>query len=331
MKVKIIFLTLLFFLLSGCDQSTSPYDTYTHSGLGIFAAALTKDGNQALVSTVDLGVQLWDLDNKKLRFQLTHADKNTDIVVMDIAKEAPIAITLDANSMVVWDTRTGKSFRHLKLNAYPTSVTLSKTGKYALIGFANYKAQLIDLTQGEIIKTFQHADIVNAVALSDNGQYAVIGSDDTAVRVWDLNTGEMKYQWFHPKNVTHVNISPDNRYLLSVSSQKKTWIHDLKTGQLVTELDLAPKYNVFRTPPPSVSASKFTKDGKTLITGHPPKMIRTWDIQTGKLLKEYIIPQRSIWKPTSSVVLALSLSLDERFIIAETSNGMGYKFDRLRK
>ncbi len=319
-------LFILVFILLGCDQGIKPSRTFTHSGLGIVAAAISKNSEQALVSTVDLGVQFWDLQANKLKFKLKHHGYDQDILAIALAKDSPIAVSLSANAMAVWDTKTGQAYRYLEIKEKPTSLALSKTGKYALIGFTDYSAQLIDVVNGNILRNFKHADTVTTVELSDDNKLAMIGSDDTAVRIWELNTGNMLYQWFHPSKVNHIKSSPNNQYLLNASSQSKAWIHDLKTGKIVSELQLAPKYNIFRILPSSITASLFTNDSKTIITGHPPRSIKIWDVQTGHLKKEITISSRSYWRPGASVTLALGLNEHEKILTAETSNGLAYQF-----
>lgn len=315
---------ILIFCLFGCDRSPSPSNTITHSGLGLGSAALSEDGSSALVATIDLGVQYWDLPNNKLNFKINHHN-DEPIIALDIALQTPIGVSLSSDSLAVWDLNDGTAYRFLSLDSTPTTVKISKTGKYALVGFVNNRAKLIDLTKGKVLRTFEHADIVNAVALSPKQDLAVIGSDDTAVRVWDLNSGEMKHQWFHPAKVTHLNTSPDNRYLLSHSAQHKTWIHDLQSGLLVSEINIKPK-SFFRSLAPSVTTSLFSKNSQLVFTGHPPNLIKVWEVRTGILKKTIQLPKRSVWQPSATLPLDMAFNEDESTLTIETSNGQAYQY-----
>lgn len=321
-----ILVACLLFALAGCKDS-KPVNTWTHSNQGSFDAAITVDGKKALIATLDRGTQFWDLSNKKTLYTFSHtANKKTLHRIVRVAQTASIAITADDETIAIWDTETGESKAYWKLPAVPLDIDLSKDGRFALIGFNDNKARIIDMTTGTAWKTFEHADEVNTVALSHDEQYALIGSDDTAARLWNLNTGEMSQQWFMPYKITHVAISPNNQYALISSSQNNSEIRNIQTGKKICDITLRkPWLPKFIRAPLSISTALFSQDSQKLYTGSPPRNIRQWDVQSGKLEKEWVIPNRYFIKPMAAVILALAINQDN-FLISETSNGMGYQF-----
>ncbi len=324
--ITLILVTCLLLALAGCKDS-KPVNTWTHSNAGSFDAALTTDGQQALIATHDKGTLFWDLKNKKVLYTFSHtANQKTSHRIVRIAQAASIAITADDESIASWDTKTGESKAYWKLPAVPLDIDLSRDGRFALIGFSDNKARIIDMQTGIAWKTFEHADKISTVALSNDEKYALIGSDDTAARLWNLNTGEMSHQWFMPYKVTHVAISPNNQYALLSSSQNSSEIRNIQTGQKICDITLRkPWLPKFIKAPLSISTALFSRNSQKLYTGSPPRNIRQWDVLSGKLEKEWIIPNRYFMKPMAAVILALAIDQDN-VLISETSNGMGYQF-----
>ena len=328
MSQRLLIICCLTAFLVGCDYADEPKMLWTHSGLGTVAAALSKNGEFALVATVDNGTQFWDLDKNKINFRLKHHQRGeNNLSAVAIAKDSNVAVTINGDSLVVWDTKTGKAYRFWKLTNYPLNIALSKTGKYALIGFADNNAQLFDLIHGKVLRVFEHADIVSAVALSEDGQYALIGSDDRAVRLWDLNTGELKHQWFHKNRVNHVGLSPNGQYALSCAAQSDAEIRSTESGELIANLKgKIPDIKFLHKNKFTITASTFSRDSSLLLTGSPPHNIQLWDVESGKETASWFIPSRFFWRPTASLVLALAFDEHNQHFIAQTTNGLGYQF-----
>jgi len=325
-SIKLIFTTCFLLTLVGCKDS-KPVNTWTHSNQGSFDADLTSDGQQALIVTLDKGTQFWDLGSKKILYTFSHsADKESLHRIVRIAEKASIAITADDESIASWDTKTGESKAYWKLPAVPLDIDLSKDGRFALIGFSDSKARIIDMKTGTSWKTFEHADKINTVAFSHDEKYAFMGSSDTAARLWNLNTGDMSQQWFMPYKINRVAISPNNQYAFISSSQSNSEIRDIQTGQNVCDITIRkPWLPKFIKAPLSISSVLFSHDSQKLYTGSPPRNIRQWDVKSGKLEKEWVIPNRYFIKPMAAVILALAITEDNK-LVCETSNGMGYQF-----
>lgn len=317
---------IAFLCLSGCNGQ-DPVETYSHSGLGSVAAALTSDSKKALVSTVDQGVQFWDLTENKLIFKLDHGQgQSPEVVHLSLARAAPLAVTADADSVVIWNLEQGKALRQWSLESMPLDMAVSSTGKYALISLSSYKTQLMNLINGHEVQEFNSQERIDTVAISPNSHYLALGDSVGTVRIWDLNAGKIKFEIQHDKAISELTFSPDSRYLLSASAQSTSWIHEVNSGKKISQLELGSKYLLFGGLNPAVTASVFSQNGEWLVTGHPPKTIRIWQVSTGKLMKRFDVPTRTLIRPSASLPLALSLSEDQKFILCETTNGQGYRY-----
>lgn len=319
-------ITSIIIVLFGCQEASQVTQSWTHSTDGAFDADLDHEGKHALVATKDNGTQYWDLDNNQLKFIFSHEEsEKTPHRLVKIAKRAPVAVTLDDTTIGVWDLQSGKSLAYWQLASPPRDVDLSKDGRFALIGFMNNEARLIDLTTGLSWKTFKHADQINSVALSNNEQYALVGSDDTAVRLWDLNKGTLKHQWFMPFKVGFVAISPDDKYVLISSAQHVSQIFKLEDGSLVSELQLT-KFDLPLWRKPLLTIISATFKGDKLYTGSPPRHIRQWDIKSGKLEKHWLIPKPKNVRYFAAVPLSVRIN-DENDLVSQSTDGKGYVFE----
>jgi WD40 repeat protein len=312
-------------ILSGCNFSDTPEQTWTHSGLGSFDAKLSPDGVLALVATVDHGTHLWDLSLNQSKFMFTdQAGEKTPHQVL--AFKPPIAVTAYQNQCVIWNTDNAQSLAFWQMPGNILSTDLTKDGRFALVGMDNYQAHLIDLQTGYTFKIFQHADNINSVDFSDNEQYALIGSDDTAARLWDLNSGELVQQWFHQKKITFVAISPKSKYAVISSSQNITEIKDIKSGETISTLALNSfPLNLISNQTTTITAVSFSSDEKYIYTGSPPRHIHKWSIEDGSLVKKWVLPNRKS-KSHSAIPFSIVTVNDEKLVI-EASNGQGYTYN----
>lgn len=314
-------------LLAACNASDEPINSWVHSNQGSMDASFSADGQSALVATLDKGTLYWDLLNNNVLYSFSHkSNEKTLHRLVKIAKDAPRAITVDDTSIAVWDTQSGESLQFWQLPATPLDIDITQDGRFALVGFSDNKARIIDLQTGVTWRTFEHADKVNAVAISNSEKFVVIGSDDTAARLWNLETGEMLKQWFLPFKITKVAISTNEQYVLISSAQNKSEIYQVENGEKVSEITLKHKWipNFFNAPL-TISAAHFSSDGEKLFTGSPPRHIRQWDVKTGNLEYIWTIPKRFFMKPMPAVSLSITTDLNNTLLI-QASNGMGYQY-----
>lgn len=326
--IRLVLITSIILSLSGCEDQKNISQPWEFSTDGSFDADISQDGKHAIVATKDLGTQYWDLDGNRLLFTFTHqTNTKTSHRLVKLADKNAIAVALDDNAISVWDTESGQSIAFWALPAVPLSVDISQDGRFALIGFTDHQARLIDLQTGTAWRNFEHADQVGAVALSPNEQYALVGSDDTAARLWDLNSGQLKHQWFFSYKINYVAISPDNQYALVASAQHVAQIRSLQDGALVSNLQLQ-KYNIpiARKPLLTVSSALFSDNGTKLFTGSPPRHLREWDIQTGALLQEWHVPKNNSLKPFAAIPVSIGKHANQS-IIFHTTDGKGYQID----
>ena len=315
--------------LTAC-LSDEPNQQWIHDNRGLYAAQFSDDGDLLLIASVDKSAQLWDFHEFTQKHAWTVKPGTTsDFAHVALSQDATTAVTATTDSIIVWDTASGKSTGNWSLNGLITKLAISENGTYALVAYANRSAQLIDLRYGSSAWKVQHAAYIETIALSEDAAYALIGCDDNTATLWNIKLGTKEHIWEEQNKVRYVAISPKNSFAITSSPFASIKIWNIKTGQLQFELKEYNNYlfNFLSKSLIHISSATFSDNEQILLTGSPPRNLHVWDMQNGKLIDKFIIPKHSIWKPTAAIVYATAISGDNKTIFAEASNGMGYAWD----
>jgi len=314
LKISLLILTL--FLLVACKYESVSEKVWVHDKAGLLTATFSKDAKFALVSASANTARLIKVATNEQIHQWQHTETNNGIIAAAISSNNKFAITAEANSLALWETKSGKIIGYWDFPTI-TDLALSKDGMRAVIGMESNKAYYFDLYNGKIIHTFEHDGFVNTVAISDNTQYAITGSNDQYAKLWDLKTGKMVQQWKQNFKIYNVAISDDGRYAMSNASLGKARLWDTQSGEMLCQLPM--RYM-------TISASTFSPDGKTLLTGRPNQRIDLWDVKTGTLLNTWLQPKGLSWGNNAAAIIALAFSKDGKFFFSEASSGIAQKW-----
>jgi WD40 repeat protein len=296
------------FLLSACDNTPKPEKTVALAPEGLFSAALSKQ--YALIGTSKSNAELWQLKSKKLLHSWQHTDENNGIIALDISDNEQYAVTAERNSIAWWRISDGKLLTIWSLPGI-THVSLSAAGDFALIGLQD-KAIYFALQYGKTLYAFPHQDIITATALSANGKYALTGSNDGEAKLWGLSTGELAHSWKNSTKLSIVTLSADGKYALTNAALGLTQIWNTKKGK--TPKQIGPKLM-------TLTAAKFSNNGKYLITARTAQRIDLWRVKTGKNIKYWRLITGEEW-PSAATILALSLTSNEKKYYSITSKGV---------
>jgi len=314
--LKTTVLICCFILLSACQYDSNPEQSWSHDEAGLLHASLSKDGSLALVSITNGSAQLINVASNEVLHQWQHTDRNHGIIASAIAANNKLAITAESNSLALWEVQSGKIIGYWDFPTI-TDLAISANGQYAVIGMESNKAYYFDLYYGKIVFTFQHDGFINTVALSNNGQYAITGSNDQYAKLWNLTTGALAQQWRQNFKIFNVALSDDGRYAMSNASLGKTRLWDTATGRMLSQLPM--RYM-------TVSASRFSPDSQTLLTGRPNQRIDLWDIKTGDLINTWMPKKDIIWGNEAAAIIALAFTSDGQHIVSEASSGLAQKW-----
>jgi WD40 repeat protein len=111
------------------------------------------------------------------------------------------------------------------------------------------------------------------------------GNSETEVQVglWDVKTGERVRFWNLPKgrdphsHVEDLSLTPDgSRLAAAVFRQSAAYIWDVGSAQQIAKLNHKSIYSL-----------SFSADGKTLVTAGWDSIVRFWETDTGKVVREF--------------------------------------------
>lgn len=308
-------------VLSACQYESQSDKTWTHDEAGLLTASFSNDGSLALVSATNDAARLIDVETNKTIHQWRHTDNNSGIIKTAISANKKFAITAERNSLAMWEVTSGKIIGYWDFPSI-TDIAISANGLFAVIGMESDKAYYFDLYNGKIIHTFTHDGFVNTVALSKNNQFVITGGNDQYAKLWIIKTGELVQQWRQNFKIYDVLLSDDGEYAMSNASLGKTKLWSTETGKMISQLPM--RYM-------TVSASAFSADATTLLTGRPNQRIDLWDVKTGTLLNTWLPPQSFLLSRDTFAIIALAFTGDGQSFVSENSRGIAKRWHITKK
>jgi WD40 repeat protein len=125
----------------------------------------------------------------------------------------------------------------------------------------------------EEIERHHKGTIVYSLAFTPDSRRLVLGCDprNTGVQVWNLATGETRE--LGGRGI-RIQMFPDGRRFATAWHHPIAQIIDLESGNVLREFDHGSR----------IWAFALSRDGRRLLTGGLDKVVRTWDVETGRQL-----------------------------------------------
>ncbi|MCW8887197.1 MAG: hypothetical protein OQK12_18370, partial [Motiliproteus sp.] len=144
-------------LISACSSGDSPTREVEYAVQGIYSAALSSDGRNAIVGSIQHGGSLWDANNHERLYNWNHKkDSYSNIVASAFSPDNQFAVTTGQQKMVLWEVTTGKPHWFWNAPAEVLDVDLAPQGSFALLGLGNHTAVYFDIKNGGVKQTFHH-------------------------------------------------------------------------------------------------------------------------------------------------------------------------------
>lgn len=306
-------------LLAGCISGDAPQSWKELTAQGAYSAALSDDGQHAIVGSMQHGGSLWDVPGDARLFDWNHQQgQYTNIVAADFSPDGGFAATASTQDLVLWNVSDGKSIGYWSAPSEVLSLALAPLGDYALLGLANHEAVYFDIRNGGIRKTLRHPARVRAVALDRAANLALTGCDDHKVRLWDLDSGKQLQTLNFGNTVDTVALSDDGNLAFSSASLDRAVIWDTRTGKVLHSIS---GNEMFWRRRVSYLTARFSADGQQLLTGTASGTVQLWDTQSGKQLRRWTAHKREAYGPTSTGIHAVGFGSDSQYY-AIGSNGL---------
>lgn len=313
-------------LLGACAPAPGPSDQLEVAARTVQSGALSRDGNMAVIGSVYHGGSLWQLARKERLYNWNHsAEIGSLLLDSSVSPDGEWAATVDDQSLVLWSTQTGQSHGFWRLTAEANSLALARHGNVALVGMNDGRAALYNVRGGGIYRSFEHEDAVNTVALSDDLSIVATGSEDFSATVWDAATGEAMWTRKYSEPVQTLALTPDASRLFVAAQYDRAEINDLSQGETLWQL---PFHKEKQKRGLSVTAARFSDDGRYLLTGRPDGWVQLWDIDSEREVQSWQLPKRKMWQPTANAVMDVGFSQNQGRFLAIGSNGFVYTLER---
>lgn len=318
--------------LTGCNPAP-PETSIAVASKGVYSADLPSAGNLTVIGSLNHGASLWDTTRGERLYNWNHtADGFTLMNAVALSADQKIALTADAHQLSTWNTKTGKSIGFTRVDGKILEARLSTKGRLAFLALDNYSAIFINL-ENAVAKTFPHQDRVNSVALAQSsllpkqeikgakkshqarGFIGLTGANDNTARLWDLAKGSVIREWQTAQPVNHVDLSQDGNWAL-ISSQHHSWsLHP------INKPSNEPAHLTSKMRSGTLSASKFSADGRLLLLGYTSRSLELWDLKHGRMVADWQAPKKNAWSSVGARIMSVGFNKELTAILAVTSNG----------
>jgi WD40 repeat protein len=167
--------------------------------------------------------------------------------------------------------------------------------------FREGEIKIFDAKSGKPGKSlFGHDLNIDALAISKDGKQLASGSEDGTVKIWDIagskNTQTIKA---HADAVTGVGFSPDAKQVVTTSMDRTVRVFDIagakeiasfKVEREVETKDAKGKVTKAKESGRDFTKAVFTNDGKKVIAASRDGVIKIYDVEGKKELKEIKAP-----------------------------------------
>jgi WD40 repeat protein/serine/threonine protein kinase len=241
--------------------------------------AWSPDGKMIAYATLDSHVLLWDVGSKGLlrSFPVAHVGPIVSLAWSPNSKL--LASGGSDNTIWIWNAESGENLLACTHAGWISALALSPDGNTIASGGQDSTARLWEAATGrQLHKLEGHTTGVQALAWSPDSKRLISGSYDQTLRIWDAESGTQLRLLDRDVNDRPLGEnraaawSPDGKKI--AAGGVGMWIWDAESGKILHKFQEGGFRNI-----------AWARDGKTLAAGFGGGMARTWEAETGKLLR----------------------------------------------
>ncbi|MFI7691306.1 NB-ARC domain-containing protein [Nonomuraea sp. NPDC049655] len=292
-----------------------------HAGW-VNAVALTADGRRAVSGSADGALRIWNLAGAAEHAE--HAAHSGWVAALKEVRTggAGVISVSDDSTVRVWDAATGTVRQTLRGHVGPVKdLTVLGTGEQAVTAGGDGTVRLWDLRTGRERRLW-HASEQPVTAVCALGRHLAAGTGDGRLSLWDLRTGGLVREWDTGEPVQFLRAIGDGRRVVTAGAGGTVGVWDVASDRALQlcrgpggpvlclspardgELALAGCIDGFLTAWDlgtgrarwEIRAHETQLHAMTLLgsdaagvaTGGGDGAVRTWDLDTGGAIDEFV-------------------------------------------
>lgn len=310
MLIRLILIICTLFI-AGCQPKATQVIELTKEPS--YHANLSAQGDLALLSTFEQGVQVWDLSSHALKYTWHHGEDQNTVIDTRFSPNKKYAVTLSKTSVALWQLDDGSSIGWWSLSAPGQTVAVADNGSL-LVGLTNGSVMSLDARNNKLIQFLGHTEKVNSVALSADGKKALSGGNDMQAILWHAQTGQPIHTWQFQSRVTKVALNQSGSLGFAGDSTNDARIWNNITGQELSKINIKRRQMNF-------SAARFVNEDKHLLTGTPAREVILWQRDTGKKIANWQVQLMKNTQNRGVVVYSVATGQAGQ-IMSLSSNGL---------
>lgn len=265
----------------------------------INAVAFSPDGQRLATASSDGTIKIWDLGNgHELLAYTGHTDKVRSLAWSNDG--ASIVSAGMEKNIKIWDPATGKDRLSIPaVGEFVSSVILSRDGKHLLTGQFNVPGNppnglfVYESATGKLVREVRDFQAkISTLTMSHDGNLVAVGDDNGNVRMFAYpafvdNVNQPAY-WTQqdPAGATyHLSFSPDDKTLVRVGPMGLKLYNTPQPGAAFQVG--APRITINSPPGNPPRCAIYSRDGKSLFTGHFDGNILRWASENGDRVGEF--------------------------------------------
>ena len=222
--------------------------------------------------------------------------------ITDAALSPDESLIAVASRIGIWlyDTHTGNfsSLIAVADTGAVSTVAFSAENTRLAVGDWDGKITLLDINTQEKFATFNSKGIVESIVFSSDGKYMAASFQRGGVILWDLATGKSHLTLFAGITVSAITFSADSQILTTVSRDIPDFVDTVERmdriqhGEvIVTQWDVATGKLCRSFPSKQVSFITSTPSGKLLGADSWDGKVSIWQLDTGKEVASFSLPE----------------------------------------